>query len=379
MPPNTETGELDKDLGLTPATTPIAEPAIPDASVPPEENAQQPSSEQDNAAKDEGPKTMAEAIADALQPEAASEDDTGEKGADKNVAPPADKVPDPAAEANADKSTQPAEEDGEADEDPSEDELKTYSPKSQKRVKQLLSQRNTFRREADDLREDAEHYRNIRSFMSDSRLEDGEVAELFKVGKLLKGTDPAGFEAALDIVLPIAEQLLELTGRSLPKELREQVENGALTEEHAREQARLRTRAIMAERERDEVRTTATTQQSQQSRIAHQTAVNTAVGAWEARVRQSDPDFGLKADAMRDAALALVAEKGAPKTAEEAVQFAQATYDKVNSWFSKARPAAQPSRPAPRSGSNGNRAGLAPAPKTLEEAIKGALSAKAAT
>lgn len=378
MPPNTEPGEIEKDLGLTPVTTPITEDqTAPDASAKPEDSAPATSSEQDKTEPAEGPKTMAEAITAALEGDKAEKDaettTEGEKPKEGEADPA--KTPDK----NADPDTSKTAEDGEADDDPTEDELKAYQAKPAKRIKQLLHQRNEFRREAEGLREDAGHYRNIRSFMSEARLEDGEVAELFKVGRLLKGTDPKGFEEALDIVLPIAQNLLELTGRSLPKALREQVESGALTEEHAREQARLRTRATLAERERDEVRTTAETQQQQQAVTNHQRAVTTAVTTWEQRTRQSDPDFALKADAMRDAARAMVAERGAPKSPEEAVQFAQATYERVNKWFTAARPAPRPNRPAPQSGQTGNRSGHAPAPKSLSEAIRGALDASRST
>lgn len=71
-----------------------------------------------------------------------------------------------------------------------------------------------------------------------------------------------------------------------------------------------------------------------------------AVSSWEARTRQADPDFALKAEALRDAARALVAERGHPKTPEEAVQYAQFTYDRVNQWFSKARSGTQ-AQPVP--------------------------------
>jgi hypothetical protein len=378
LPPINESGEIEQDLGLTPVTTPITDTNT-DASGQPEENSQ-PSSEQDTTPTD-GPKSMADAIAEALasgDDSNADNPDTAEgekpKSEDEKSEADADADAEAAKTPGTDTSKEPAEEKADPDDsDPTDEELKGYQPKVQKRIRKLLSQRNEVRREAEELRPDATHYRNIRQFMAEANLEDGEMAELFKVGRLLKGNDIAGFEQALDIVLPIAQQLLEATGRALPTELREKVESGEITEEAARDLARQRTRATTAERRATVVEKQAQTQQQQAQTLQHRTAVQTAVATWEQRIRQSDPDFGLKADAMRDAALALVAEKGAPKTPQEAVDMAKAAYDRVNAWFRKARPAAKPSTPAPSNGPNGNRSSLTPAPASLKDAIFGAL------
>lgn len=362
MPPSTETGEIEKDLGLTPVTSPVTVEDAPDTGGI---DAPQPSGGQDEPKADE-PASMADAIAQALAEPKAEAD----AGAAPDAAPK-----EAAATPGQEQSTAPAEA-ADAEDDPSDEELKGYQPKVQKRIRKLLSQRNEYRREAETLKEDAGHYRNIREFMAQSQLQDQEVAELFEVGRLLKANDVAGYERALDIILPIANQLLEATGRSLPKDIREQVDTGELTEAAARELALQRTRAATAETRAAQVQQQVAQQQQVQQVSAHQTAVKTAVQSWEQRVRQSDPDFGLKADALRDAALALVAERGHPRNPEEAVQWAQVAYDRVSNWFSSARPAPRASRPAPGSGQNGNRSGLVPAPTSLADAIKGALTTR---
>lgn len=373
LPPSTENGEVEDDL-IT-ANTPNAEP---DASSTEGENEAQPSGGQDDSQADE-PKSMAEAIAQALatdtdkadEPDSEDKPD-GDKSTDKDKP---DAGPDAAKTPDKDPSKQPAEASADKDDDPSDEELKGYQPKVQKRIKQLLAQRNDSRRAAESFAEDAGHYRNIRQFMSESQLADGEVAELFQIGRLLKANDIAGYEKALDMILPIAQQLLEATGRSLPKDLRDKVESGELTEDVARETAVQRSRATVAERRVQQVTTQQQTQQQAQATQAHVTAVQTAVGQWTDRIRQSDPDFGLKADAMRDAALALVSEKGRPKNPEEAVKMAELAYARVNSWFKSAQPKRQASRPAPTTGQTGNRSGLTPEPKSLREAIFGAMKA----
>lgn len=374
MLPSNENGEVVDDDLMT-GGTPTPEP---DASLEGGENAAQPSGGQDEGQADE-PKSMAEAIAQALATdtdkadEPKSEDDPdGAKSTDKDKTDPESNA---ATTPDKDTSKEPAEGSADKDDDPSEEELKGYQPKVQKRIKQLLSQRNEYRHAAESHAEDATHYRNIRQFMADSQLADAEVAELFQVGRLLKGNDVGGYEKALDILLPIAQQLLEATGRSLPSDLREKVESGEVTEDVARETAVQRSRATVAERRAQQVTTQAQAQQQQVASQAHVAAVQTAVSQWTDRIRQSDPDFGLKADAMRDAALALVAEKGRPKNPEEAVRMAELAYTRVNSWFKSAQPKHQASRPAPGSGQTGNRSGLTPEPKSLKEAIFGAMKA----
>ena len=368
MPPINETGEIEEDLGLTPATTPIADPDT--SGNTPDNDAQQSGGQQDETTADE-PKSMADAIAQAL----ATDEAKTEGDADPDESKPEDKkAEDGAAKTpDTDKSKEPAEGSADTDDDPSEDELKAYQPKVQKRIKKLLSQRNEARREVEGYRDDATHYRNIRSFMEQSQLADGEVAELFEVGRLLKSNDVAAYEKALDIVLPIAQQLLEATGRSLPKDLREKVENGEFTEDAARDLAVQRARAMTAERRVQQVTQRTQAQEQAQQTSANQTAIQMAVASWTERVKVSDPDFGLKADAMRDAALALIAEKGRPKNAEEAVRYAEEAHRRVSSWFSRAQPQRPASRPAPNAGQSGNRSTLSPEPKSLKDAIFGAL------
>lgn len=372
MLPNNETGELEEDLGLTPATTPIADP---DTSESTSDTDAQPSGGQQDETTADGPKSMADAIAQALATDEAKTE--GEDDPD-GAQPDAKKAEDGAAKTpDTDKSTEPAEGSADADEDPSEDELKAYQPKVQKRIKKLLSQRNEARREAEGHRDDATHYRNIRTFMAEAQLADGEVAELFEVGRLLKSNDVAAYERALDIVLPIAQQLLEATGRSLPKDLNEKVENGEFTEDAARELAAQRARATTAERRAQQVTQRTQAQEQAQQVTATQSSIQMAVASWTERVKVSDPDFGLKADAMRDAALALIAEKGRPRNAEEAVRYAEEAHRRVSSWFSKAQPQRPASRPAPNVGQSGNRSALTPEPKSLKDAIFGAMKAGA--
>lgn len=366
MPPNDDTGEIELETGITPETTPILEVAAPDATPVVDKIDPQPSSGQDDTTKADEPKTMAEAIAAAL---VSDKPDTTPDAAAAVVAEAT-----PVAAVVEDPSNAPAEE-GKDDEsaDPTDDELKGLKAPVAKRIKQLLSQRNTARRELEASSEDASHYRNIREFMATSDLADSEVSDLFKIGKLLKGNDVKGYEEALDMVLPIAQQLLEMTGRSLPKDVQAQVEAGELTEDAARELALTRTRALTAEKRATTVETRVATQEQNANSAAHSTAIKTAVLAWDTRTRASDLDFGLKAEALQSAAQTILLQRGPPKSPADAVAYAEAAYANVNKWFSAAKPAPKATRATPAPGTNGNRGALAPAPGSLAEAIRGAI------
>lgn len=324
------------------------------------------------------PATMEDAIAAALAaggdtPAAGDKpSDNGDDGAkgDKGDAAPAkaDEKSDATAE-NGD--------DNQNDDDPSEDDLKALRPNVQKRVKKLLHQRNEARREAEGLRGEAEEYRNIRTFVDQNNLEDSEVADLFKFGAMVKSTDPAQLDKALELVMPIVRNLMVATGRSVPDDLRAKVDSGELTEEMARQVGKERFKSASAQR------TAARTQQQfEQREAAAQTeaqqrtaqTIREAVGAWHESIKGSDPDFGKKADAMQAAARQIVAERGQPKTPDEAVQYAKDAYAKANEWLGASRPAPKATRPTPGNGSNGSRAAVTPQPTTLEEAIRAGLS-----
>jgi hypothetical protein len=322
-----------------------------------------PSGGQDVDADKTGPASLADAIAAAVTadpeadagPETQAAEDEGDKG---------EKVAEPApVEASTDEVSK-------ADDDPTDDELKALPPKSAKRVKQLLSQRNTARRERDEFAADAVGYREIRGFMAESQLVDQEVQSLFQVGADLKSNDPERLERALNVLMPLASSLMQQLGKTLPDDLKRDVEGGNLTEDHARELARTRAQARLSREQ-----AARSTEQLDQTRTHQALAANagqikSAVSAWEASIRQTDPDFGAKSALMRQAALALVAERGGrPADPVQAVEFAKEAYRRANEIAKSLRPAPKPTRATPDGGSSGTRVGLSAAPKTLEEAI----------
>ncbi|GKT31951.1 hypothetical protein ADUPG1_006258 [Aduncisulcus paluster] len=346
--------------------TPAPEaPATETDSTPPSSSGSEAPAAGDEAPKASSLEDVIGAALDQKDPEptdtpAAKTEDTdgeGEDGASEKTDDPEN----PSGEAAEDGAT------GE-DADPDQAELDAMRPKQRKRVQQLLSQRNEARREVDSLKGDATNYQQIRTFMETNSLQDQEVAELFQLGADLKSGNPERLGKFLERVMPIVQQAMELTGQKLPADLQAQVEAGDMTEDAARTMSRTRTQAAYADAQAQ--RATAQMQQTQTQ--VSQAQITSAIEGWEQQIRQSDPDFDMKAQAMQRVAQAMVAERGLPQTPAQAVDYAKAAHAEVSKWMKSSRPAPKASRPAPTT-QTAPRTGLTPAPTSLEAIIGQAL------
>jgi hypothetical protein len=314
---------------------------------------------------------MEDVVAQALAGEApktdtdkakSSDDDEEGEGADE--AADGDKAAD--GEDGKSKKAEASGEDDDLSEDPSDDEVKDYAPRVQKRIKKLLSQRNGYRRELEAIQPDAESYRQIRSYMDKNNLADEDTRQLFQFGAHLRS---GNFEEAFKIAAPFMQVILEGSGRAVPSDLRDRVQSGEITEEMARQVGRERY-ARMAS---DQLRERQTQQFQTQQTTASQQAIRQASAQWEQEIRLTDPDFDLKADAVKSFATALVQQHGLPKTPQEAIEYAKQAYAQANKLLGAARPKPKPTRPAPASGTSQSRANTAPAFGSMEEAIRAGL------
>jgi hypothetical protein len=374
--PADETSQVSatSDEGVTQASPlddqPASSPGQTDGSTDPE-----PSSDE--------PKSLEEAVMRAL------DGDPGAKPADpKGAVKPDDTAgdddedadtsseDDDAAEAEGKAKPDPDPDQSEDDDkgelpDPSDEELKSYRPQIRRRMNQLLSQRQAARREVESLKPAAEQYKSIRSFMSQNDLTDPEVADLFRLGADLKSGSPERLQAFLEKVTPFVQMAQEALGQSIPEDLQSMVDAGEMTDQVAKELARQRRTAELAQ--------TRATRQEERSREAEQArqaadrqaAVNTALQAWTSQKAAADPDFARKQDAMKVIAQGLVAERGLPKTAEDAVRYAEDAYKLVGG---VSAPVRQPTRPSPSTSASSSRSGVTPAPTSLEDIVKQGLN-----
>lgn len=376
MPPSDKNEELEDQTGVQDTAAELEttdEVAASQTAEDAETTSEKPSAE------DDGPATMAEAIAAALDQSA--EADNAVKSDEDEDAETASAEPDSKAEAD-DGATKAAgekqpDEDGADDAeltDPTDEELGKFKPQVRRRVTQLLAQRNAARQAEAELTPDAGRYRSLRTYMETNDLADQEVADLFVAGADLKSGEPKRLQSFLDRVLPLVQQALMATGQMTPPELYEQVENGEMTEEAAREIARSRAETAAANQRSAKAERTATEQQATRDKATHSEAVLSAVDTWRAKTRAADPDFDAKQDVMTKYAQALVAQKGLPKTAEQAVEYTNEVYGQVNKLFEQTRPSRKATRPTPAPGTSSPRSSPQAEPGSLEDVIRNGLA-----
>ena len=333
---DTETSPVSDTEGQ-PADTPVA------ASTP----AAEPISAPDSDAKD-APKSLLDVVKNVVDP--------------KTEAPEAPSAAEPEKEGEG----QP---DGEEQEPSPEDDAKLPFGKHP-RWQQVMKQRNDARAEVtqtraelDRLKGPAEQYASIETFMQANDLQPTEVVELFQIGALMKG-DP---DEALKRIMPYVDSLLEATGRKLPEDIRQDVEEGRITEERASELSRQRAAAALAEARASTAEQRV--EQVQQSTTAQK--IGAAMMDWESRAKQKDPDFSAKEQFVADRSRALVQAEGAPRTPEQAVALAERAYAEVTAAMRKNLPPKPAIRQPTTSAPSGTEAA---APKSMRDAIARALT-----
>lgn len=241
------------------------------------------------------------------------------------------------------------------------------------RWQEMLRERDGYKAQVESLKDKAERFDAIGAFAQQHGLNADELNQGFQIMALMKN-DP---QKALELLAPHLANLELATGRRLPEDLQADVENGLITAERAQELARIRLEAqthrqraerteaeIRAEREREQQRE----QQRQAAEAAR--AMQGAVMQWEEGIKQRDPDYSHKQRFVTDRVRALMAEKGRPQNAEEAVALVKEAYDDVTRQMRTMLPKREQVRTV-TSDQSSTRA--TPAPKTMEEAIRAAM------
>jgi hypothetical protein len=361
--------------------TNVTPPVTPDATSGPSETPNDtpaalasPSASDTTSAQTSQPQSMEEAIALAFDgtalptaPAAVAQEDATEDtpapGADDEAKTNTDPTKTPVDPADADVT--------DAGEDPSEEELAALRPGAQKRVKQLLSQRNTARREATTLKPMADGYQAVRSFMTRNDLDDAEVATLFQAGADLKSGDPARLKQFLATIEPFVVVAREALGLSVPSDLQPQVDNGEMTEQAANQVAMSRRQAEMATARADRIAQGQEADTRSRAQATTQGGISAAIRDWTVAKVASDPEFVQKQAVMTRITQALVAERGLPKTPQEATRYADDAYREASTLL---RPAARPAtRPSPSASAASTQSGVNPAPQSLEDVITAGL------
>lgn len=264
-----------------------------------------------------------------------------------------------------DRDAAPASEEAKADapkeDDPghfSRKEWKSLAPKTRERIEWFRAQRR-------ELQAQVEQYKPIAETIQQSGLRQDDVSILLALGQALQRGDAETF---LQGVMPYVELCQELSGKKLPSDLQEKVDEGYTTPEIAAELARARHAASIEKTRADNARNHIAEQEAQ----ARNTAILDGVRQYEESLRSRDPDYALKRDVIERETERIIRANGVPQTPQDAVAIAKAAYDFANTVFSKAIPR-NPTRPTP-SVSQRPSGSVRAAPSNMLEAIEAGLS-----
>lgn len=292
-------------------------------------------------------------------------------------------------EEEADPSKKPAEgekpKEGEEDElgDLTEEELKSYKPKTRRRFEKLDRENKALTVDNQQLKPQAEGFQAIQTYAQNANLSRDDVNTGFEIMRLMRNDPVKAYEA----LAPIFQTLQATVGEILPKDLQVQVDSGQIPVERAKELSRLRakegvntsTAAQQAERDKqtraDNARRNAETLQ---------TGVASAITKWESDWKASDPDYSLKQSRVNEAIelelnrAVLLAKEGKsnnlPRTVEEAVKLANEVKKRVE----KEMRAYLPKKNTPLTPVTGNGVtnGSKPAARNMNEVVRLAIGHK---
>jgi hypothetical protein len=236
-------------------------------------------------------------------------------------------------------------------------------------------------RERDDLKADATQFRKVTAFCEQHGVSAAEAAEALTLVAAVKNDPRKAYEG----LAPIVDHLREALGLTLPADLKNEVEIGAITEDRAKELARARADKALADRraegaDRRAEESARRESDSANARRAEEVgrACESAVNAEEGKVRAADLDYAKKQPFIRLRLRELISETqaaGDAMTPDKATELYRDAHKYVtDNLRGMVRSQRQPVRHVP-SGNSSASPGASAAPKTMFDAVKSALSA----
>lgn len=223
-----------------------------------------------------------------------------------------------------------------------DEELKRYAPKTQRRIQQLLQERHGWEEKASAASEKASRFDQIVGFAEVNRLSNEDVAATFEIAALMKNEPDKAYEK----VLPIFLHLSKLTGNVLPPDVQEKVNLGYLPEQDARELVRLKTQTLLSQERHAEQEKRAESERQLAAQQAIVTEATNATAEWEAKRSATDPDWSSKKDLVLKFTRAEIAEKGFPRSKTEMLTLLNSVAAEVDQQTARFRPAPRAMNPA---------------------------------
>lgn len=229
---------------------------------------------------------------------------------------------------------------GEAEADPEapvsdEDLRKALKPRARRRFDELLGERAA-------LQQEVERTKPVYDFIRKNDIQEQDLDIVLGLSAQLRHGDFAGF---LRNVQPYVNLAQQMTGQLLPSDLQTQVQQGRISPELAQELARARSTNVLQEQRHREAQARAARESAQ----VQQSAIRDVIANYEAGLQRDDPDYGRKEQLVRTNVKALFAERGVPRTPEQALAVAREAYEQATRTLRELRPAPQPVAPDPSS------------------------------
>ena len=236
------------------------------------------------------------------------------------------------------------------------------------RWKQLVQERDDLKATVEESEEAVQATDRLAGYLTEQNLSVDEFNNLLQIGGLMKN-DPA---KALEALTPYYTKLLEVTGNTLPADLRTAVDQGLLTEDYATETAKARASANITQFASDN-RQQLHEAQAQTQQV---NSLGDAASDWERKWQASDPDYSKKAIRVQERIELAVHRKeltGA-STAAEIVAACEKYKGEVEAELRDLMPKPKAVNANPNAGTGGSGSAAANAPKSLIEAMEASIS-----
>ena len=284
--------------------------------------------------------------------------------------------PEPEAEVKADEPKAEHKEETDAKSDDGDDEEYRLSDKDfnslpdgvKKRIGHLNTRLKKTEREMAEVKAQAEQGQEaqstltaLRTYISDNNMTDKDVELSLDAQAKFNTGDYEGYLSRVQEQVQLAMRAL---GQMLPDDLKQQVDQGYMTEEAARELTVARSKAETSSQALERERKQREDMAAERAQESASQQILSAVNAREAELRQSDPDYAHKAAAVKANMEFALGNGGMPASPEAAVKMVNDAYALAVANTPKPAPKPTPPRPSASTVSRGK-----PTPKSTLEAF----------
>lgn len=254
----------------------------------------------------------------------------------------------------------------------SDEEKKTFSEGAQKRIRELVTTKNTLITERDGFKGKADNFDKMTGFLTRHGISSEEANNSLEITRLIKAGD---YTKARDVMAPIWAELQKRAGDVLDKDLQEEVRLGQTPLERAQETQRLRASQAQTETQRQTAERRQADEQQKSAWKAHVDTVSKAADDWAKTQAGSDPDWEKKAPLVAEIVELELHRRGregfGQMTPKDAVAISDRALAEVNKRWGSLRPAPQEVRPNLGNGRSSTHTETKP--KTALEAVNQAL------